>query len=181
MDFERIVAGSRVMLILVIVVSILVAIGLFFLFRAITLWYFKINKMLKELEKANGYLARLAAATERGPVPGPMMQQGRPVPPMPQNPVMPGQPAAPNPVMPGVQPAAPVAPTQPVSGTMMLGQNPVKAGGEVPNLAPMPGMTPTAPVEPVAPAVPVKRTCVKCGAVLMDGATFCTECGTKNN
>lgn len=60
------VAGAGIVVIIIIgIVSLLVSIALFFLFRAITCWYFKINKLLKEQQKTNAYLERIAIAVER--------------------------------------------------------------------------------------------------------------------
>ena len=66
MDQSTAMGISIVVVILAVIVSLLVAIGLFFLFRAITCWYFKINKLLKEQQKTNAYLERIANAVERG-------------------------------------------------------------------------------------------------------------------
>lgn len=123
--------------IVVIVAGLLVSIGLFLLVRLIVLWYFKINKMLKELTKMNYYLERLVA---QGEVPHVTVQQ-----------------AAPQPI---VQPLDPIP---------------------QPMIQPMPQETAAIPTMAApAAAEPVKRTCVKCGAVLQDGASFCMQCGTKN-
>lgn len=54
-------------IILAIVLSLVIMVGLFFLFRAITCWYLKINKLLAELRKTNRYLEQIAAATTQNP------------------------------------------------------------------------------------------------------------------
>lgn len=150
----------------VIVLAVLAAVGLFFLFRAITLWYFKINAMLKELKKANAYLARIAAAAE-SPRPV-MMQQGHPAMPVQGMPVQPPMQGA---VM---QSAAPASVFRPGAAVVAP-----EAVSEAPNTsAPAPA---AAPVQAeMTPAQETKRTCVKCGAVLQEDANFCMECGTKN-
>lgn len=141
---------NPIVLIIVIVAGIAVSIGLFFLFRAITLWYFKINKMYKELQKTNRYLEQMLmnganpAASERAPMPVPNPVAAEPV-----------QQTAPLPVTP--IPAAPV-PVVPVQTAPVVAE---------------------APAAPVA-AEPVQRTCANCGAVLQEGAAFCMACGTRN-
>lgn len=50
-----------------IILAIVIMVGLFFLFRAITCWYLKINKLLAELRKTNRYLEQIAAATTQNP------------------------------------------------------------------------------------------------------------------
>ena len=136
-DVDSLMSQGIGIALVVIVAGLLVSIGLFFLVRLIVLWYFKINKMLKELTKMNYYLERLVA---QGEVPHVTVQQ-----------------AAPQPI---VQPLDPVP---------------------QPMIQPMPQETAAIPAmaAPVA-AEPVRRTCVKCGAVLQDGASFCMQCGTKN-
>ena len=136
-DVDSLLSQGIGIAIVVIVAGLLVSIGLFLLVRLIVLWYFKINKMLKELTKMNYYLERLVA---QGEVPLVTVQQ-----------------AAPQPI---VQPLDPTP--QPV-------------------IQPMPQETAAIPTMAApAAAEPVKRTCVKCGAVLQDGASFCMQCGTKN-
>lgn len=54
-------------IILAIVLSLVLMVALFFLFRAITCWYLKINKLLAELREANLYLEQIAAATTQNP------------------------------------------------------------------------------------------------------------------
>lgn len=136
-DVDSLLSQGIGIAIVVIVAGLLVSIGLFLLVRLIVLWYFKINKMLKELTKMNYYLERLVA---QGEVPHVTVQQ-----------------AAPQPI---VQPLDP-APQ--------------------PMIQPMPQETAAIPTMAApAAAEPVKRTCVKCGAVLQDGASFCMQCGTKN-
>ena len=147
-DVDSLMSQGIGIAIVVIVAGLLVSIGLFFLVRLIVLWYFKINKMLKELTKMNYYLERLVA---QGEVPHVTVQQAAPQPvAQPMNP-------APQPI---VQPLDPVP---------------------QPMIQPMPQETAAIPAmaAPVA-AEPVRRTCVKCGAVLQDGASFCMQCGTKN-
>ena len=114
MNLQRVFSMGIIWVIIISVVAILVAVGLFFLFRAITLWYFKINAMLKELKKANAYLARIAAAADR---PQPVMvQQGHPMMPGPGAPVQPPMQGQGMPVPP-MQPATPAH-----QGTVVLGQ-----------------------------------------------------------
>ncbi|MBQ7954449.1 MAG: zinc-ribbon domain-containing protein [Lachnospiraceae bacterium] len=54
-----------ILLILAILLGIAISIGLFFLFRELTCWYFKINKLLQEQRKTNAYLERIAMTIER--------------------------------------------------------------------------------------------------------------------
>lgn len=48
-----------------IILGIALLVGLFFLFRAITCWYFKINKMVDELKKIDAHLEKIAFLTEQ--------------------------------------------------------------------------------------------------------------------
>lgn len=54
-----------VVVILAAILGIAVCIGLFFLFRAITCWYFKINKIVAELKKIDEHLGTIARLTEQ--------------------------------------------------------------------------------------------------------------------
>lgn len=156
--------------IVVIVAGLLVSIGVFLLVRLIVLWYFKINKMLKELTKMNYYLERLVA---QGEVPHVTVQQAAPQPIVqPLDPVP--QPVA-QPMNPAPQPM--VQPLDPTPQPMVQPLDPTPQ----PMIQPMPQETAAIPTMAApAAAEPVKRTCVKCGAVLQDGASFCMQCGTKN-
>lgn len=156
--------------IVVIVAGLLVSIGVFLLVRLIVLWYFKINKMLKELTKMNYYLERLVA---QGEVPHVTVQQAAPQPIVqPLDPVP--QPVA-QPMNPAPQPM--VQPLDPTPQPMVQPLDPAPQ----PMIQPMPQETAAIPTMAApAAAEPVKRTCVKCGAVLQDGASFCMQCGTKN-
>lgn len=163
MDFiEDLINEGIGMMILVIVLSVIVAIGLFFLFRAITCWYLKINKLLKELKKANGYLERIAIATEQNKALA--------------APVSPYANAS----------AAPQAPKQAVAPA----QAPVATPAPVPVAAPTPVSAPvetpvSTPVEtPVfeaasAPVAAPEKKCASCGSPLKDGSLFCVNCGAK--
>lgn len=64
-NYDSFTGAGIIILILAGIVSLLISIALFFLFRAITCWYFKINKLLKEQQKTNAYLERIAMAVER--------------------------------------------------------------------------------------------------------------------
>lgn len=169
-DVDSLMSQGIGIAIVVIVAGLLVSIGLFLLVRLIVLWYFKINKMLKELTKMNYYLERLVA---QGEVPHVTVQQAAPQPivqpldPAPQPVAQPMNPA-PQPMVQPLDPA-PQPIVQPLDPTPQ------------PMIQPMPQETAAIPAmaAPVA-AEPVKRTCVKCGAVLQDGASFCMQCGTKN-
>lgn len=66
-SLESYVQSRIAIIILAIVLSLVLMVGLFFLFRAITCWYLKINKLLAELRKANLYLEQIAAATTQNP------------------------------------------------------------------------------------------------------------------
>ncbi len=158
-DVDSLMSQGIGIAIVVIVAGLLVWIGLFFLVRLIVLWYFKINKMLKELTKMNYYLERLVA---QGEVPHVTVQQAAPQPvAQPTNP-------APQPIVQPLDPA-PQPIVQPLDPTPQ------------PVIQPMPQETAAIPTMAApAAAEPVKRTCVKCGAVLQDGASFCMQCGTKN-
>ena len=169
-DVDSLLSQGIGIAIVVIVAGLLVSIGLFLLVRLIVLWYFKINKMLKELTKMNYYLERLVA---QGEVPHVTVQQAAPQPivqpldPAPQPVAQPMNPA-PQPIVQPLDPA-PQPIVQPLDPTPQ------------PMIQPMPQETAAIPAmaAPVA-AEPVKRTCVKRGAVLQDGASFCMQCGTKN-
>lgn len=156
--------------IVVIVAGLLVSIGVFLLVRLIVLWYFKINKMLKELTKMNYYLERLVA---QGEVPHVTVQQAAPQPIV--QPLDPAPQPVAQPMNPAPQPM--VQPLDPTPQPMVQPLDPTLQ----PMIQPMPQETAAIPAmaAPVA-AEPVKRTCVKCGAVLQDGASFCMQCGTKN-
>ena len=156
--------------IVVIVAGLLVSIGVFLLVRLIVLWYFKINKMLKELTKMNYYLERLVA---QGEVPHVTGQQAAPQPIV--QPLDPAPQPVAQPMNPAPQPM--VQPLDPTPQPMVQPLDPTLQ----PMIQPMPQETAAIPAmaAPVA-AEPVKRTCVKCGAVLQDGASFCMQCGTKN-
>ena len=165
-DVDSLMSQGIGIAIVVIVAGLLVSIGLFLLVRLIVLWYFKINKMLKELTKMNYYLERLVA---QGEVPHVTVQQAAP---QPMNPAP--QPVA-QPMNPAPQPI--VQPLDPAPQPIVQPLDPVPQ----PMIQPMPQETAAIPAmaAPVA-AEPVRRTCVKCGAVLQDGASFCMQCGTKN-
>lgn len=162
--FEDLIGEGIGMMILVIVLSIIVAIGLFFLFRALICWYLKINKLLKELQKTNSYLERIVIATE-------------------QNKALaaPAQPYA------NVQ-AAPQAPKQSVAPAPAPVPTPAPVVAPVPTPAPAPVVAPvpvSAPVEtPVfeaasAPVVAPEKKCASCGSTLKEGTLFCVNCGAK--
>lgn len=158
-DVDSLLSQGIGIAIVVIVAGLLVSIGLFLLVRLIVLWYFKINKMLKELTKMNYYLERLVA---QGEVPHVTVQQ-----------------AAPQPIVQPLDPTPqPVAqPMNPAPQPMVQPLDPTPQ----PMIQPMPQETAAIPTMAApAAAEPVKRTCVKCGAVLQDGASFCMQCGTKN-
>ncbi len=174
-DAERFFYGNVAAQIIVIILIIAIWVGLFFLFRAITLWYLKINKMLKELQKSNEYLMRITMAVEQGnrmppagggfgpgslmPGPGPAMPGN--------NPAMPGA----NSVMPGNNPAMPVTPVMPGATPVMSGE---------PFAAETPWGTEAEKKNPETAQLPKQNICKQCGAVLQDGALFCVQCGTKN-
>ena len=169
-DVDSLMSQGIGIAIVVIVAGLLVSIGVFLLVRLIVLWYFKINKMLKELTKMNYYLERLVA---QGEVPHVTVQQAAPQPivqpldPAPQPVAQPLNPA-PQPIVQPLDPA-PQPIVQPLDPTPQ------------PVIQPMPQETAAIPTMAApAAAEPVKRTCVKCGAVLQDGASFCMQCGTKN-
>ncbi len=169
-DVDSLMSQGIGIAIVVIVAGLLVSIGVFLLVRLIVLWYFKINKMLKELTKMNYYLERLVA---QGEVPHVTVQQAAPQPivqpldPAPQPVAQPMNPA-PQPIVQPLDPA-PQPIVQPLDPTPQ------------PVIQPMPQETAAIPTMAApAAAEPVKRTCVKCGAVLQDGASFCMQCGTKN-
>ena len=169
-DVDSLMSQGIGIAIVVIVAGLLVSIGVFLLVRLIVLWYFKINKMLKELTKMNYYLERLVA---QGEVPHVTVQQAAPQPIVqPLDPVP--QPVA-QPMNPAPQPM--VQPLDPTPQPMVQPLDPTPQ----PMIQPMPQETAAIPTMAApAAAEPVKRTCVKCGAVLQDGASFCMQCGTKN-
>lgn len=169
-DVDSLMSQGIGIAIVVIVAGLLVSIGLFLLVRLIVLWYFKINKMLKELTKMNYYLERLVA---QGEVPHVTVQQAAPQPIV--QPLDPAPQPVAQPMNPAPQPM--VQPLDPAPQPMVQPLDPTPQ----PMIQPMPQETAAIPAmaAPVA-AEPVKRTCVKCGAVLQDGASFCMQCGTKN-
>lgn len=169
-DVDSLLSQGIGIAIVVIVAGLLVSIGLFLLVRLIVLWYFKINKMLKELTKMNYYLERLVA---QGEVPRVTVQQAAPQPIV--QPLDPAPQPVAQPMNPAPQPM--VQPLDPTPQPMVQPLDPTPQ----PMIQPMPQETAAIPAmaAPVA-AEPVKRTCVKCGAVLQDGASFCMQCGTKN-
>lgn len=169
-DVDSLLSQGIGIAIVVIVAGLLVSIGLFLLVRLIVLWYFKINKMLKELTKMNYYLERLVA---QGEVPHVTVQQAAPQPIV--QPLDPAPQPVAQPMNPAPQPM--VQPLDPTPQPMVQPLDPTPQ----PMIQPMPQETAAIPAmaAPVA-AEPVKRTCVKCGAVLQDGASFCMQCGTKN-
>lgn len=65
MNYKTYAGAGIFVVIIVAIIALLVAVGLFFLFRAIACWYFKINKLLKEQQQTNAYLERIAMAIER--------------------------------------------------------------------------------------------------------------------
>lgn len=148
MEFiEDLMSEGLAMMILVIVLSIIVAIGLFFLFRAITCWYLKINKMLKELQNANSYLERIAIATEQN-----------------RNMATPVQPYA------NAQ-TAPQAPKQPVAPAPVAAPTPVAASTPAPAVAAASAPTATPMAAPERKCASCGSTlkegtlfCVNCGA-----------------
>ena len=96
-----------VVAIVAVILGIAISVGLFFLFRAITCWYFKINKIVDELKKIDAHLARMAFLAEQNT----SMQQRPAVNPYQATAAEPVAPAAPaEPVV----PAEPVAPAEPV-------------------------------------------------------------------
>lgn len=169
-DVDSLLSQGIGIAIVVIVAGLLVSIGLFLLVRLIVLWYFKINKMLKELTKMNYYLERLVV---QGEVPHVTVQQAAPQPIV--QPLDPAPQPVAQPMNPAPQPM--VQPLDPTPQPMVQPLDPTPQ----PMIQPMPQETAAIPAmaAPVA-AEPVKRTCVKCGAVLQDGASFCMQCGTKN-
>ena len=169
-DVDSLLSQGIGIAIVVIVAGLLVSIGLFLLVRLIVLWYFKINKMLKELTKMNYYLERLVA---QGEVPHVTVQQAAPQPIV--QPLDPAPQPVAQPMNPAPQPI--VQPLDPTPQPMVQPLDPTPQ----PMIQPMPQETAAIPTM-AAPAAAelVKRTCVKCGAVLQDGASFCMQCGTKN-
>lgn len=169
-DVDSLLSQGIGIAIVVIVAGLLVSIGLFLLVRLIVLWYFKINKMLKELTKMNYYLERLVA---QGEVPHVTVQQAAPQPIV--QPLDPAPQPVAQPMNPAPQPM--VQPHDPTPQPMVQPLDPTPQ----PMIQPMPQETAAIPTMAApAAAEPVKRTCVKCGAVLQDGASFCMQCGTKN-
>ena len=169
-DVDSLLSQGIGIAIVVIVAGLLVSIGLFLLVRLIVLWYFKINKMLKELTKMNYYLERLVA---QGEVPHVTVQQAAPQPIV--QPLDPAPQPVAQPTNPAPQPI--VQPLDPAPQPIVQPLDPIPQ----PMIQPMPQETAAIPTMAApAAAEPVKRTCVKCGAVLQDGASFCMQCGTKN-
>ena len=153
--FEDMAREGIGMIILIIVLSIIVFIGLVFLFRAITCWYIKTGKILKELKKTNSYLERIAIAVEQNRVM------------VPQQPV-----SAPTPV---VEPTPVVAPAPVAEPTPVVAPAPVAE--------PTPVVAPVAVEAPAfaasAPVAAPERKCASCGSTLKEVALFCVNCGAK--
>ncbi len=160
-EIERFFYQNPELKIVVIIAAIIIAVGLFFLFRVIALWYFKINKILAELKRTNDYLAKIAYGAQGsgntgnlGPN-GPMqIQQGS----VPMNKQATGQ-AVPAFSTSVVQPAAtPVQGVRAEAANIPFSEKPVET----------------------VPQIPVQQVCRQCGAVLLNDAAFCVQCGTKN-
>lgn len=83
---DELIGKSFLWMILIIVLALIVLIGLFFLFRAITCWYFKINKHVKALNAINANLERIAVALEQNKVIVPQQTVPAPVSPAPVSP-----------------------------------------------------------------------------------------------
>ena len=147
--FEDLVGDSFVIVILAIVLAIIVAIGLFFLFRAITCWYFKINKHVKALNAINTNLERIAIALEQNKVV------------VPQHTV-----SAQAPVFPAVAPIPVPAPVK--ASTPAVEPAPVVAVDPAPVEGPA-----------SAPVIATERKCASCGTTLKEGTVFCVNCGAK--
>ena len=150
--------------IVAIIVTIAIAIGIFFLVRAITCWYFKINQHIKQMKLMNDNLARIASALEfannaSGQATQLAGNNTRELVSAIANAA--GQVAG------AVQPTAPAAKESPVAETPAT---PIEASVT-------PAEAPAVPVE--ASAAPVARVCPNCGSTLSDDAVFCVNCGTK--
>ncbi len=172
LDFWENIADNGLILVLVIVLAIIVAIGLFFLFRAITCWYFKINKMLKELKKTNSYLERIAVAVEQNRAVIPPVPMVTPIPEAAAAPmVTPIPEAAPIPVVAPVPVVAPIPEVVPVVA-------PVPESNSTVVIAPTPVEAPVFEAAS-APVVATEKKCASCGATLNPGTVFCVHCGAK--
>lgn len=152
-ELERVFYRNTGIAVAMIVGAIAVLIGLFFLFRAITCWYLKINKLLKEQKKTNAYLERIAIAVERGanmPVQAPVAQNTNVY----SQPTQSAPTPTPIPVPVSSTPIPEVVTPQPVAEE---------------------------PIAPVVEEAPVAKTCQSCGSTIPDGASFCVQCGTPAN
>lgn len=150
--------------IVAIIITIAIAIGLFFLVRAITCWYFKINQHIKQMKLMNDNLARIASALE---VANNASGQATQLAGNNTRELVSAIASAAGQVAGAVQPAAPAAKETPVTQKTPVAEAPA---------------TPVeAPAMPVAeaPAAPVAKVCPNCGSTLSDDAVFCVNCGTK--
>ena len=155
-DFAYLFQQGIAIGIVAIIITIAIAIGIFFLVRAITCWYFKINQHIKQMKLMNDNLARIASALEfannaSGQATQLAGNNTRELVSAIANAA--GQVAG------AVQPAAPLA------------------GASVAEAPATPVEAPTVPVE--ASAAPVAKVCPNCGSTLSDDAIFCVNCGTK--
>lgn len=138
--------------ILSVVLGIAVSIGLFFLFRAITCWYLKINKMLAELKKIDAHMERIAFLTEKS-----MNAQFAALNQSSQAFSSPSGAATQSSVPYSGAPSPSVSYSEPVAATTSVSQ-----------------------AEQAAPVSQAVRYCINCGNQLQDGQDYCVVCGTKN-
>ena len=166
-DFAYLFQQGIAIGIVAIIITIAIAIGIFFLVRAITCWYFKINQHIKQMKLMNDNLARIASALEfannaSGQATQLAGNNTRELVSAIANAA--GQVAG------AVQPAAPLAGAS-VAEAPAIQKTPAAEAPATPVEAP------TVPVE--ASAAPVARVCPNCGSTLSDDAIFCVNCGTK--
>ncbi len=154
MNYRSFAGAGIIMVIIIGILALLVAVALFFLFRAITCWYFKINKLLKEQQKTNSYLERIAIAVEHNNTMA-SLRNSTPA-------IQPVSVSRPAPAVANVAPAPSVAQTIPVP-------QPAPAVHSEP-LQEQPEITVT--------SEPAEKVCAGCGVVLPADASFCTQCGT---
>lgn len=149
--------NNSIAIVVVIVAAILgiaVLIGLFFLFRELTCWYFKINKMAKELKQIDAHLEAIARLTEQN-----LSLQRK--------------------IAFDASKTAPVAEVGPAAPVVEVG--PAAPVAEVAPADPVVEVVPAAPVVEAVPApAPAARFCTQCGNPIQEGQNFCTSCGAKN-
>lgn len=163
--------------IVIFAITLLIAIALFFIIRAIVCWYFKINQAIKQLKEVNHNLSRIAAALENA---NGTNNQALSVSNENTNILTRAIKEAAGQVATAVNHMT--ADTKTVVEKNTVAQEPVNAADATKAEATT-EETPVAVTEAVptpAPApTPTIRKCPTCGSPMSDDAVFCVNCGTK--